>query len=126
MVVEQANLLLLPADWHPIEAVSGMALYELRTHHLQPGKVPLWMTARRSSREIRERYGTSVAVWLTEVGPLNSVLELWAHRDANRWLDAHAERDRDAEWLAAEAEISPLIRRSESILLAPSDFSPLR
>jgi hypothetical protein len=126
MVVEQANLLLLPVDWHPIEKVSGMALYELRTHHLHPGKVPPWMKARRSSHEVRQRYGRSVAVWLTEVGPLNSVVELWSHRDANAWLCAQAERGSDKEWLAAEAEIGPLIRRSESILLAPSDFSPLR
>jgi hypothetical protein len=126
MVVEQANLLLLPAAWHPIEPLCGMALYELRTHHLHPGTVAPWMTAREASRAVRERYGTSVAVWLTEVGPLNSVVELWAHPDAEGWLDAHAERKRDAEWLAAEAEVGPLVRRTDSILLSPSDFSPLR
>ena len=60
-------------------------IYELRTYTMQPGKAPVHAkNAGTIGRAIRgDDYGVLIGHWLTEIGPLNQSMHLWAYEDLN-------------------------------------------
>lgn len=126
LIVEQANVLLVPAEWHVMPTATGLAVYELRTSRLHPGKVSEWMTHCRAAMGVRGRYGMPVGIWSIEVGPLNTVVELWGYREPNDWLEGGRALARDPEWREMAPRLNAVTQRTDSTLLVPSSFSPLR
>jgi len=59
-------------------------IYELRTYTLKQGSVPdVVKAASTVSRDIRkDDYGKLEGYWVTEVGPLNQVMQIWTDAGA--------------------------------------------
>lgn len=106
-------------------------LYELRTYHANPGKMPeLLAQFRTQTRALLERHGmVNVGYWLNDVGGhSDELIYMLAFEDAGQreraWDAFHA----DPDWLAyvqGAAGHPPLVAHIENRLLKPTDFSPL-
>jgi hypothetical protein len=103
-----------------------MGVYELRVYRTHPGKVPEWLGHFRDAMPVREKYSAPVAIWSTEIGPLNTVVHLWGYRDANHRAEVRRAALGDAGWQAFLGKATPLLQTMESTLLTPTSFSPLR
>ncbi len=125
-LVSQENMLLVPAEWYPLRPTSGMGVYELRSYRLYPGRVPEWLGHFRAGLPAREKYSAPVGLWSTEIGPLNTVVHLWAYRDANHRLEVRQAAYADTVWKETLGKIGPLMQHMESKLLMPTTFSPLK
>ena len=126
LLVSQENLLLTPAPWYPFRPASGMSVYELRMYRTHPGQTAAWLGHFRDALPVREKYSSPVAVWSTEVGPLNTVAHLWGYRDANHRAEVRKSALADPGWQAFIQKATPLLQAMETKLLIPASFSPLR
>lgn len=122
----QENMILTPADWCPVRAVTGMGVYELRVYRAYPGRVPEWLALFREVMPVRERYSSPVGIWSCEIGPLNTVVHLWGYRDAAHRTEVRQAALADPAWQAFLPRASELLQRMETKLLVPTAFSPLR
>ena len=121
----QENMILAPAEWYPLRPTSGMGVYELRVYRLHPGKVAEWMGHYRAGLAARETYSSPVGVWSTEIGPLNTVVHLWAYRDVAHRAEVRKAASGDGVWARTVAALAELTQYQETTLLVPTPFSPL-
>jgi hypothetical protein len=123
----QENMILNPADWYPLRPPSGDGhVYELRVYRLHPGKVAEWMGIFRAGLPAREKHAAPVALWSTEIGPLNTVAHLWAYRDPAQRAESRRAALADPAWKDTVAKLGPLMQAMTATLLVPTPFSPLR
>lgn len=107
-------------------------LYELRIYDAVPGKLGA-VNARFRDHTLRlfEKHGIkSVAYFTTVVGPSNQqliyILEWPSLACRERDWAAFAS---DPEWLAVRAETEkdgPIVERVQNMILAPTDYSPMK
>ena len=107
-------------------------IYELRTYHCAPGRLPA-LNDRFQSITLKfwEKYGIrQVGFWTTLIGPSNQTLtymlqwESLAERET-KWNAFAA----DPEWLLKRAETEAkaiIVERIENYILAPTAYSALR
>lgn len=105
-------------------------VFELRTYTTTPGKRDeLLARFRDHTMEIFERHGMhDVAYWLPQDNE-NQLVYLLAFPSRFARNEAWREFDMDPEWqrvYEASREDGPLVQNVESILLRPTDYSPLR
>lgn len=105
-------------------------VFELRTYTATPGKRDeLLARFRDHTMEIFERHGLhDVAYWLPQDDE-NQLVYLLAFPSRFARNEAWREFDMDPEWrrvFEASRENGPLVQNVESILLRPTDYSPLR
>jgi hypothetical protein len=101
-----------------------------RTYSVRPGKLNTWV-------ELYEKYGLPVqekhlgrllGFFVTEVGPLNQVVFMWAYDDAGDRERRRAAMAKDPHWqdfLARSEELGALLHQ-ENKLLVPVPFSPIK
>ena len=103
-------------------------IYELRTYTAHPGKLGAWLKTFEETRLpiLLRHLGNLVAAFTPETGTINQLVQIWAYED-------HADRARrraalwaDPEWLDPTKNTSDALQKQESVLLAPTRFSPLR
>jgi hypothetical protein len=106
-------------------------LYELRTYHVVPGKLPAVNTRfETQALPLFAKHGINpVGFWTCYIGPSANTLHYML-----AWNDL-AERERvwngfasDPEWLAVRAETEqdgPLIELAENMILTPTAYSEL-
>lgn len=126
LLVSQETMILSPAEWYPLRPAAGMGVYELRIYRTHPGKSGEWLGHFRAALPAREKYSAPVAVWSTEIGPLNTVLHLWGYRDPNHRAEVRKSALGDPAWQAFVQQATPLLQVMETKLLIPAPFSPLR
>ena len=75
-------------------------IYELRTYTMKPGMAAVHAeSAGTIGREIRgDDYGVLIGHWLTEIGPLNQSMHLWAYEDLNDRAEKKALLARNKRW----------------------------
>ena len=107
-------------------------LYELRTYHAVPGRMPeLLARFENITLKIWERYDIrTVGFWTTVIGESNQILYYML-----AW-ESLAERERiwntfaaDPEWLTKRAETEksgPLVAHLKNEILSPTSFSKLK
>jgi len=122
----QENLILAPFDWAPFRPTSGMGLHELRVYRLHPGKVGAYGEVMREALPIREKHSAPVGYWLVEIGPLNTVVHLWAYKDLAHRAEVRKALAADATWQTAVGRLMPLLQAQESTILVPTSHSPCR
>jgi hypothetical protein len=125
-LLRQETMILIPVDWYPFRPASGMGVYELRSYRAHPGKAAEWLGHFREAMPARQKYSSPVAVWSTEIGPLNTVVHLWGYRDANHRAEVRKAALADPLWQAFVQKATPLLQTMETTLLVPASFSPLR
>lgn len=126
LLQSQESVILVPVDWYPLRAATGMGVYELRWYRLHPGKVPAFWALLREGLPAREKHSSPVGFWTTEIGPLNAVVHLWPYRDLAHRAAVRAAVAAEPAWQAFLQQYPPLVQAQESKLLVPTAFSPLR
>jgi hypothetical protein len=127
MILTQENKILVAVDRVPLTPpAGGPHLYELRTYRTHTGKVPEWVGHFTGALPAREKYSKIVGLWTTDVAQLNQVVHLWAYADLNQRADVRCKTPQDPEWKAFLAKGYPLIAHMESVILVPTEVSPLR
>ena len=112
------------------EATTPETVYELRTYHLNAGKLPLILARFHSpERALFERCGMHcVAFWTPTESPLVGQTLIYMLRHASReaarasWAKFLA----DPEWIAVKAETEkdgPFVQKIESTFLSLTEFS---
>ena len=73
-------------------------IYEIRTYTLKPGMVP--EMERRVAEVLPNRLKLSkmAALWHTEIGPLNQVVDVWPYEDLNQRAAIREEALKDPNW----------------------------
>jgi NIPSNAP len=103
-------------------------LFELRTYTIRPGRLPAYVADfERRGLPVISRYLELIAYWVSEVGPLNQVVHVWAYRDAAHRAEQRALLYADPDWVEDYLP-SALgdVQQQESRLLTAASFSPLR
>lgn len=128
MIVAQENAILYPADGVPLTPPTDgeRHIYELRTYRTHMGKAAEWIGQFKEGLKAREKYSKIVGLWMTDVGQLNRVAHLWAYRDLNHRAEARAQASADPEWQAFLGKSSSLLADLQSIVMNPTETSPLQ
>ena len=111
--------------------VTDETVYELRTYHLNEGKLPLILNRFRTKEtELFERHGMHpVAYWTPVDEPLAGRTLIYIVRHRNRAAAAESWKafGADPEWVALKAESEKdgaFVKLHESTFLKLTDFSP--
>jgi len=101
-----------------------------RTYDFHPGKMAAWIeNYERHGLPVQKRHlGQLIGFFVTDIGPLNQVVFMWAYADLADRDRRRAAMEADPEWpvfLAKSKEIGALKAQTTKIL-KPTGFSPLR
>ena len=100
-------------------------IYEKRTYTINPLKMADWLALYKSDAYAvqTEHLGKLIGFFFTEIGVVNQVVHIWDDRLARR-----ARMAQDERWLTFSRKNRELaaVERLESVLLRPTDFSPLQ
>ncbi len=103
-------------------------LYEQRTYRLKPGTTPAFFKVYEAKGlEVQKKIlGNLVGYFFTDIGPLNTIVHIWAYES----LDDRAKRRtalyQDPQWLEFAREGLKYIEHMESQIMVPAPFSPLQ
>ena len=105
-------------------------LVDHRTYTTRPGALhkQLALYAEHGFPAQCRLIGNPLAFLVTETGPLNSYVHLWAYQDAAHRAQARAALQADPQWiayLAKSAEAGNVVSQ-ENKLMVPASFAPLR
>ena len=112
-------------------AIEHPRIFELRTYTAHPGKLDALLDRfRNHTMRLFKRHGmTNVAYWLPVENEDNQLVYLLAHPSEFARNEAWQEFRADPEWQEAyEASHAdgPIVENVVSMLLVPTDYSPLR
>ncbi len=126
MIVTQENKILSAVDGVPLTApAGGKHVYELRAYRLHVGRAREWVGHFTAALPVRQKYSKIVGLWTTEVATLNQVVHLWAYNDLNHRAEVRSKTVQDPEWQVFLKKGAPLLAHMESIVLTPTEVSPL-
>ncbi|MBI4610088.1 MAG: NIPSNAP family protein [Candidatus Rokubacteria bacterium] len=127
-LLAQENKILYAVDGVPFTPPVGgdRHIYELRTYRTHVGKAPEWLGHFKVALKAREKYSRIVGLWTTDIAQLNQVVHLWAYSDLNHRAEVRAKALEDPEWKAFLPKGSALLVEMQSIILKPTETSPLK
>ena len=101
-------------------------IIEERIYTVQPGKAAEYAKLMESEGiAIQEPIlGQLFGFFLTEFGPLNQVIHMWAYENFEDRANRRAKLMQDQRWLAFLTKSRPLIEWQENKILIPASFSP--
>ncbi|HMK68797.1 MAG TPA: NIPSNAP family protein [Stellaceae bacterium] len=100
-------------------------ILEQRTYRMKPGKTPDYLKAVETLGlpVMKETLGGLLGYFVTEVGPLNEVVHLWAYES----LEDRARRRKACAahpgWPAFLEAVRPCLERMESRVMTPASFT---
>ena len=97
-------------------------ILELRTYLLKPGTMKQYLDVYEAEGFPTQKriLGGFVGSFITEVGPLNQIIHLWAYRDLNDRTTRRARLAADPVWQAAVSRFVSYFVRQESEILLPT------
>ena len=101
-------------------------IYEYRYYRLAVGSAGAWIGHFKDALPHREKYSKLVGLWHTEAGQPNEVSHLWSYPDLNARAEARAGASQDDAWRAFLKKGGPMLREMNSVLLQPTNYSPLQ
>lgn len=104
-------------------------LFDMRTYTCRPGtmKAHLSLYEEEGFPTQRRHLGDPVLYGITETGPQNSYVHVWAYASAQDRADRRAAMQADPAWsayLKRSAEVSYLIGQENRLLVPASFFQP--
>ncbi|MBI3028353.1 MAG: NIPSNAP family protein [Candidatus Rokubacteria bacterium] len=128
LLLAQENKILYAVDGVPLTRPIGVGshVFELRTYRTHVGKAPAWLGHFKEILPVRERHSKIVGMWTTDVAQLNQVVHLWAYNDLNHRAEVRAKVMQEPEWQAFLNKGLPLLAEMQSIILTPTETSPLK
>ena len=101
-------------------------IYELRHYRTRTGLAAAWLERFKAIMPVREKYSQNVCIWGGEAPHPNNVLHMWAYGDLGQRADMRAELGKDPEWRAFLAKAGGELETMSSIVLKPTNYSPLQ
>lgn len=103
-------------------------IVELRTYHIQPGKIQTWLSHyEKSGLPLQIRYlGNLIGFFTGEIGSINQVKHLWAYQSLAERETRRAALFNDPEWQEYRKNIPPVVLSQNNEILVPTGFSPLK
>lgn len=137
----QENKILKPTRFSPVQTAKDFAfkrtlagtdmVVDHRTYDFEPGKLAGWLKAYEEiGLPVQQRLlGQLLLFMVTEIGPINQVVFLWAYEslgDRQRRRDAMAADAGWAEMGKAVAALNGALKQQTVMLLKPTGFSAVR
>jgi hypothetical protein len=117
----------------PAVAAASNRVFELRTYHTLPGRLPaLEKRFREHTIQIFEKHGMkNVGYWIPQAEPAhsNTLIYIISHESKEAATKSWAEFRNDPEWkkVSAESEADgKIVEKVESVYMDPADYSPLK
>ena len=102
-------------------------IYEHRTYRVTAGKAPEFLSIyEKEGLDVITQYAQLIGCWVTESGPLNSIVFIWAYDSFEHRTTQRAQLAADPAWQAFVPKILPYLEYQESMFLTPAAFSPVR
>lgn len=103
-------------------------IIEQRIYTFAPGKVNAYLDLyeKQGLPLAREKLGTPLGVFYTEVGQLNTVVSLWGYASFEERMRRRAELAQLAAWKAYAEQAVPMVLGQQTSLLLPASFSPIK
>ncbi|CAO1619110.1 unnamed protein product [Parajaminaea phylloscopi] len=114
------------AFWPTAEPQEKGGVYELRTYHLQPGKLLEWEQHWRRGLEARRRYAEPVGAWFSQIGKLHTVFHIWHYPSLAKRKETRDAAWQVETWNVTVSETVKLIDKMHAQIMRPLPFSPLR
>jgi len=108
------------------EPNTGPGMYELLQYQLRPGYETMPKLLESFQKAITVPEGKLVFLGHSDVGMLNSVLELWRYPSAASCINARTAAGRVPAWKEAIEAMNHGIQSCQSCFLRPVTFSPLQ
>lgn len=102
-------------------------IVEQRTYTFKMGKLPEYLSVYESEGLPiqREYLPNCVGYYVTEIGPLNQIVHLWAYDSFEHRAECRARMRADPRWPGYLAKIHPLLETQRTKLLHPAPFFDL-
>lgn len=102
-------------------------IVEQRTYKVHPGTAKDYLRTYELEGGLelqREYLGRMVGYFMTEIGPLNEIVHLWAYDDLADREARRAALSADPRWQAYAPKIYRFIASQETKILKPASFCP--
>ena len=102
-------------------------IVEQRTYDFFPGTLPKFFKLydQTGARDLQQRIlGNLLGYYVTELGPLNQTVHLWAYGSLDDRAARRAALMQEEVWRDFLAQVTPLFQRQVSKILLPQYFSP--
>lgn len=100
-------------------------VYELRTYYLKPGTLIEWGNNWINAIKYRQKMNEDVGGFFTQIGELYVVHHLWAYSNLTVRKQTREAAWDSPNWSDCVANTVPLIRKMDSRIMVPFNFSPL-
>jgi NIPSNAP len=99
-----------------------------RTYHVAHGRMQEYLTRyEKEGLPLQMKYlGHLVGYFVSDIGPLNQVVHLWAYESIADREERRARMAADPQWRAFLDGNAGLFTHQEIKILKPTSFSPLR
>jgi len=100
---------------------------EIRTYQIKNGHISAYLKAvEQTGIAIQQKHlGTLIGYYVSEIGPINEIVHIWAYASLNERQKRRAALAADTDWQAFLPQIAPLIERAENKIMLPAAFSPI-
>lgn len=102
-------------------------IVEIRTYTIQPGKMPAYLKLVETLGLPLQRKHLQklVGYFVSEVGPLNEVTQIWGFDDEESRRESRASMIQDVEFKVFLDQAMPMVAAQRSVLVRPTAFAPL-
>ena len=130
VITARARCFVLPVRRGTPSSGENVMIIDHRTYSLHPGKLNKWVELyEKRGLPVQQRHlGRLIGFFVTEVGPLNQVVFMWAYDDMGDRERRRAAMAKDPDWQDFLARVEQLgaLQHQENKLLAPVPFSPIK
>jgi hypothetical protein len=103
-------------------------IVEQRIYSFAPGKMNAYLDLyeKQGMPLAKEKLGTPLGIFYTEVGQLNTVVSLWRYDSFEDRLRRRAQLAQEPSWKKYAEQAVPLVLGQQTSLLLPANFSPIK
>ncbi len=103
-------------------------IVEERIYTLHPGQAPAYLKAYEQEGLAIQKpiLGRLVGYYMTEFGPLNQVIHLWAYESHAEREERRAKLGASEAWKAYLGKVRPMIVTQENKILVPAPFMQVK
>ena len=101
-------------------------IHELRLYQELTGRAPEFLKHFMEIMPVRSKYSEPVCLWQGEAPFPNNVMHMWAYESMQAREDVRAKAGADPEWRKFLGIAPTLLSNMESIILVPTNYSPLK
>lgn len=123
-IVRMESEIMIPYEFSPELKPGKLGPYfEIRSYQLAYGQVKVMPERWMPTLEARTQLSPLVAVWHTELGPLNKLFHIWGYESLDQRAEVRKEASRTGIWpgKGGEPQVS-----MENKIVVPASFSPLQ